>query len=65
MKFDENKLFLLMAERELNPYDLCKSSGVSYQAYLRISKGQTKPKPATIGKIAKALNVNVKDLLED
>lgn len=65
MKFDKDKLLILMAEQELNPYDLCKLSGVAYQTYLKVSKGKAKPKPATIGKIAKALNVKVQDLLKD
>lgn len=53
-----------MAEACLNPYDLCSAVGIQYATYKRLSSGG-KVKPATLGKVAKALNVNVKDLLED
>jgi len=65
MKFDKDKLLILMAEQELNPYDLCEKAGITYMVYHKASKGISNPKPATIGKLAKALNVKVQDLLED
>lgn len=65
MNFDKEKMKLLIAERCLNPYEFCKLSGIAYQTYLKIIKGQSNPKLGTIGKIAKALNVRVEDLLED
>lgn len=65
MKFDKDKLLLLMAEQCINPYAFCEKAGITYATYHKLIKGESKPKPATIGKIAKALNVKVQDLLED
>lgn len=65
MKFDKDKLLLLMAEQCINPYEFCEKAGITYMAYHKAVKGESKPKPATIGKMARALNVKVQDLLED
>ena len=53
-----------MATACVNPYDLCKMASIQYQTYKRISTGR-EAKPATIGKIAKALNVTVEQILEE
>lgn len=47
----------------MNPYDLCKEVNIQYQTYRRISAGHN-CKPATAGKIAKALNVPVEQLVD-
>ena len=61
---DPNKVNIAMANECMNPYDLCQKMSIHYSSYQRITKGQS-IKPATAGKIAKALNVKVQDLLED
>ena len=48
----------------MNPMELCKVAEIRYQTYQRITSGK-EAKPATIGKIAKALNVPVETLIED
>lgn len=53
-----------MANACMNPYDLCKASEIRYQTYQRITS-RKEAKPATIGKIAKALNISVEQLIED
>lgn len=53
-----------MANACMNPYDLCKVAEIRYQTYQRITSGKD-AKPATVGKIAKALNVPVENLIED
>lgn len=63
MNVDKQKLELAMANTCMNAYDLCKAIEIQYQTYRRISNGGN-CKPATAGKIAKALNVKVEDLLE-
>ncbi len=64
MRLDKSKVQIAMARECMNPYDLCRTASITYQTYQRVvSKGQT-CKPATIGKIAKALNVKVEDLIE-
>lgn len=61
---DPNKVNIAMANECLNPYDLCERIGIHYSSYQRITKGLS-IKPATAGKVAKALNVSVQDLLQD
>ena len=58
------KVHLVMAERCMNPYDLCSKAGISYQAYQRIIKTGG-CKLSTLGKIAKALNVDVTAIIEN
>lgn len=64
MKINKSKLLIALANACMNPYDLCKAVGMQYQNYRRIVNGGN-CKPATVGKIAKALNVDVTELLED
>lgn len=64
MIINKRKLGLAMATACVNPYDLCKRANIQYQTYKRISAGK-EAKPATIGKIAKALNVPVENLIEE
>ena len=61
---DPDKVNLAMANECMNPYDLCKKVGIHYSSYQRITKGES-IKPGTAGKVAKALNVKVQDLLKD
>lgn len=59
-----NKVHLIMAERCMNPYDLCSKAELSYTAYQRFIKTGG-CKLSTLGKIAKALNVPVIEIIED
>lgn len=61
---NKRKLEIAMANACMNPYDLCKVAEIRYQTYQRITSGKD-AKPATVGKIAKALNVPVENLIED
>lgn len=60
----KRKMEVAMANACMNPYDLCKVAEIQYQTYKRITSGKA-AKPATVGKIAKALNVPVENLIED
>lgn len=64
LHIDAKKLQLLMAEKLMNPYDLCSKAEISYQSYQRIVKTGS-CKIATLGKLAAALDVGVTELLED
>lgn len=64
MTINKRKLELAMATACVNPYDLCKIASIQYQTYKRISTGK-EAKPATIGKVAKALRVSVESLIEN
>ena len=56
LRVDAKKLQLHMAEKFMNPYDLCSKADISYPSYQRI---------ATLGKLAAALGVSVTEILED
>lgn len=60
---DAKKINLAMANACLDPYEFCKQANIHYSSYLRVSKGES-VKPATAGKIAKALDVKVEDLMQ-
>lgn len=63
MKVSKKKVEIALATNCMNPYELCKKAEIQQQTYRRmISDGDCKP--ATVGKIAKALNVKVEDLVE-
>ena len=64
LKISQNKAQLLMAQKCMNPYDLCSTAGISYASYRRIMK-YGNCRIATLGKIAKALGVDVTAILED
>ncbi len=57
------KVQLLMAERCMNPYDVCSRAEISYPSYQRIIKTGN-CKLSTLGKFAKALDVPVTDIIE-
>lgn len=61
MKIDTNKLDLTLARRGMNPCSLRKV--VSSQTLLRLRKGAD-AKPATIGRIARALDVDVTEIIK-
>ena len=61
---NKRKLEIAMANACMNPYDLCKVAEIHYQTYQRITSGKD-AKPATVGKIAKALNVPVENLIKN
>lgn len=63
MKISANKLTLIMARNAVNPYDLCKKAGICYASYRRVAGGSA-CKPATLGRIAKALGVDVTEIIE-
>lgn len=65
MKIDNQKLDMLMATQCLTSEKLSKVTGVSQVSIARFRKGTQQPRPATVGRIAKALNVPVTDIIED
>lgn len=63
LQVSQDKVQLLMAKNCMNPYDLCSKAGISYASYRRIMK-QGGCKLATLGMLAKALEVEVTDIIE-
>lgn len=58
------KVQLKMAERCMNPYDVCSKAEISYPCYQRIIKTGN-CKLSTLGKIARALGVTPIDIIVD
>ena len=63
MKVKVENINVLMAKNIMNPYELCAKAGVSYQTCRNLFKRGT-CKPATAGSIAKALGVDVTEIIE-
>lgn len=63
MKIDNNKLAIAMANECILCKDLCKKAGIAEVTLRQIKAGTRNPKPSTIGKIAKALNVKVQEII--
>lgn len=64
MKINRQKLQLAMANACLNMDDLAALAEVSRVSISKYLSGLRNPKPKTIGKIAKALNVPVENLID-
>lgn len=63
MKADNKKLRLAMARACMNTADLSKAAEMPTQTVNGVLRGRS-VRPATIGRIAKALGVDVADILE-
>lgn len=63
MNIDKNKLDVIMAKQCLTSEMLSKITGVSQVTIARLKRGVQKPRPVTVGKIAKALDCKVEDLI--
>lgn len=63
LKLDNKKLLLLMAEKQLTYKAIADMSGLSKGTLTKLSKGNCNH--ITIGKLAKALDVPVTELIED
>lgn len=64
MKLDSQKLLISMANACITITELAEKSKVSRPTLTKFTAGKSNPKPATIGKLAKALNVKVEDLID-
>lgn len=64
MKINKQKLYIAMANSCLNMDDLAVKAGVSRVSLTQYSVGVTEPRTKTLGKIAKALNVPVEQLID-
>lgn len=64
MKIDLQKMRIAMADACMDSNDLIKAANMPYGTYGNIRKGFN-VRPSTVGKIARALNVPVTDLLAD
>lgn len=64
MKISKSKLNIALARKQWNQRDLRDNAIVSAQTILNLNKGKS-VMPATVGKIAAALDVDVTEIIED
>ena len=64
MKISKNKLNVALARKQWNQRDLRDNAVVSAQTILNLNKGKS-VMPATVGKIAAALGVDVTEIIEN
>ena len=64
MRVSKEKLERYMARSMLTYQTLSEKSGVSVVTISRLKKGAQKPKPVTLGKIAKAIGCDVTEIIE-
>ena len=64
MKLCKGKIDVIMARKQLSIDDVCKSSGVPRETFKQARNGKRNPRPVTVGKIAKALGVDVTEIIE-
>lgn len=65
MNVSKSKIFILMANECINIHELAKKANLSLTTLNTTLNNKRKPKPTTVGKIAKALNVDVVEILEE
>ncbi|HEY4533115.1 MAG TPA: helix-turn-helix transcriptional regulator [Fusobacterium sp.] len=65
MKISKQKLEIAKARNCMTTETLSKKAKVSVLAITRVGNSNYETQPATVGKLAKALGVDVTDLLED
>ena len=63
MKIDTGKLLLAMARAKITDTELCETASVPKSTWANIKAGRRNPKPVTLGKLAEALNIDVKELV--
>ena len=65
MKIDARKLEILQARELLDNKELREKADIGHLTLVQIKQGIRNVQPKTVGKIAKALNCDVVELLED
>ena len=63
MKLNKSKILLIMASKQMTQQSISKTYGVSSRRISNIINASN-VRPVTAGKLAKALGVNVTDILE-
>lgn len=63
MKIDTEKLDFAICEKGMMLKDVAHASGITENCFRNIRQGKVNPRLKTLGRIASALNVSVKDLI--
>lgn len=64
MRLNKLLLEIQLASQGMLIQELCKNARISKRTLLSALNGESKTRPATIGKISKALNVDVKEIIQ-
>ena len=64
MQADKNRLTLAMARACMNPQDLAKAAELPPQTVNGVIRGRS-VRPATLGKVARALGVDPADIIKE
>lgn len=64
MTIDKGKLQLVMAKKCYTVNDLAEKASISRNSINAYMSGRKNPKPITVGKIAKVLEVKVEDIVK-
>lgn len=65
MKLNRKAVDLAQARACLSRKELCEKAGVSTATLAHLKAGRREPSPKTIGRLARALECDVTELLED
>ena len=65
MKIDKNSYLLMLAKNSMNTRDLAKECGIGESTLSKIINGLSEPRPATLGRIAKVLGVDVEKIVKE
>lgn len=65
LKLSEYKMDIICAKKCMSNKELSKLSGVPEATITKAKKGTIQPRAFTIGKLAKALGVDVLDIIEE
>jgi transcriptional regulator with XRE-family HTH domain len=60
-----DKLKLVRLRRAMTQRQLAEAAGLSHRTIVGLETNRTEPHPSTLGKLAEALNVDPRELLED
>lgn len=65
MRIDIEKLDITICEKGMTLKDIARASGITENCFRNIRQGKAEPRLRTIGKIASALDVNIKDIIKE
>lgn len=65
MKLNNERIMIVLSERGMLIKDLCSEADVSETAFKKMRDGKRTPRTTTLGRIAKALNVDVQDIIQE
>lgn len=65
MRIDIEKLDIAICEKGMMLKDVARASEITENCFRNIRQGKAEPRLRTIGKIASALGVNIKDIIKE